>query len=217
MKYGSILPEWFNIPSFAFALAKDLDKTEKGNPFAELTIQPGDVVLDFGCFIGSFASAAIESGARKVVTYEAEPRNYAFAKENLLRYGSKVIFQNAAVTDSNAKSVTFFKTGFPGCNSLIEPPTKSKQLTVRAVSFRGEIQRHRPNVFKLDIEGAEYAILRSLRDGDLNHVREFFIEYHKHPDRDATMLMFDEYVARNGFTKTENSKLRKTVYKRNIC
>jgi len=215
MKYGyEILPEWFEVPKFAFLLKKDL--AEK-NPFDELEIKKGDVVMECGCFIGTFASACIENGAATVISFEAEPRNFEFVSRNLTKYGKRFKVFNNAIVGKFVPFVTIYSGGFRGCDSIIngnQGKTITRKSCVRAASFRGELLKIKPSVLKMDIEGAEYEALKTLKNGDLKSIREMHIEFHKNPQRDIEMKAFEIFLNSQGFEKTIKSRPRKFVAKR---
>lgn len=214
MKYGySVLPKWFNVPTFAFFIKKDLEKT---NPFTELNIIRGDIVLEGGCFIGTFASACIEAGASIVTSFECEKRNYEFSLTNLKKYGNKIELINAALVSNDIPVIKIFLSGCRVANSVIQREKTKKFITVRAVNFRRQLIKLKPSVFKLDIEGAEYDIVESLQPGDLSSVREFYIEFHKHEQREERITKFEKFIESEGFFKTPGSKPRKFVAKRSL-
>ena len=207
------MPEWFKVPTFAFFIKKDLDKT---NPFTELDIIKGDIVLEGGCFIGTFASACIEAGANVVTSFECEKRNYDFSLSNLEKYGNKIELINAALVAGRVPFIKIFLSGCRVANSIIQREKTKKFITVRAVQFRQQLLKLKPSVFKLDIEGAEYDIVRSLQPGDMASVREFYIEFHKHDEREQRIAEFERFIESEGFKKTPGSKPRKFVAKRSL-
>jgi len=199
MRYGETLPAGFNVPRSAFWLQKDLTKT---NPFELLRINSGDVVMDFGAYIGTFTAAAIEQGAASVTCYEAAPKNASLLRENMLRYGGSVSVVEAAVTAADAESVPLTMSGFSGANSILPSAHRPKAITVRAVNFRRELLRLRPQVLKLDVEGAEYSLMASLAPHDLASVTALFIEFHPIENRDEKIREICHYITNEGLSVT---------------
>jgi FkbM family methyltransferase len=196
-KYGEALPKDFNIPSaFRWILDKDLTVN---NPFDQVVMEPGARVMDCGAAVGTFSAAALEQGAGRVYSYEPLPETAAVLRDNLRRYGKKSeVFERALSPDGRAW-VELHGTGFPGNHSLVERPSDKGSLSVRAVSFRAEVLRLVPDVIKLDVEGAEYDLLASLRKGDLVKTSCMFIEFHPITDRDSRLVAVKSFLAEEGF------------------
>lgn len=196
MKYGSVLPEGFNVPKSAFWLKADL---EKRNPFDQVVIQPGDIVMDCGAFIGTFTAAAMEQGAASAVCYEAAPKNAALLRNNVSRYPTVHVFEKALTADK-VTSVELTMSGFSGANSILPSPNRLKVIEVRAAHFRTELLFFKPQVLKIDIEGAEYALLASLQSSDLSSVRHLFIEFHPIEEREAKIAQIRAFIKAEGFS-----------------
>lgn len=197
MKYGEILPEGFDIPSSAFWLQKDL--TIDGNPFKLVNILPGDRVMDCGGFIGTWTAACLEQGAAHATVYEAAPKNALVLKPNLEKYGKKVSVVEAALVPGHEDTITLEMSGFSGTNSIISTGRKAKCIDVPAINFRESVLTVNPTVIKLDVEGAEYSLLNTLKYGDLKGVRTLFIEFHPIENRDVLIANVAIFLAAEGF------------------
>lgn len=196
MKYGESLPAGFNVPSSAFWIQKDL--TVDGNPFKLVELQPGDSVMDCGGFIGTFTAACMEQGAASVVVYEAAAKNAALLRGNVARYHPRVVVVEAALTAGDDNTVTLAMANFSGSNSIV-PGAKGKATTVRATNFRAELLTLKPQVVKLDIEGAEYDLLDSLKPGDLASVRTLVVEFHPIDDREHRIKRIAAFLEAEGY------------------
>jgi FkbM family methyltransferase len=201
MRYGDILPKDFNIPTSAFWLKGDLGPK---NPFKQLPVPPNATVMDCGSFIGTFAAAALEQGAVHVTCYEAAPKNAELLRENMARYVDRVTIVQAALIATNDEIATLTMSGFSGANSILPSTTRMKSVQVKTVNFRRELLSIRPQMLKLDIEGAEYDLLASLRPGDLSSVESLFIEFHPIADRDAKIKMISSYISNEGMNIVSN-------------
>jgi FkbM family methyltransferase len=210
MKYGDALPDGFEIPSSGFWLKNDL--TPEGNPFRLIRLRDGDRVMDCGLFVGTFTAACLEQGAAAVRSYEAAPKNAVLAKKNLARYGEKVTLVEAALVATEVTSVTLNLAAFSGANTIVAGKSK-KSLNVPAVNFRRELLEFKPTVLKLDVEGAEYDLLDSLKPGDLASVRSIFIEFHPIDKRAERIRTIQRFIEDEGFV-LESSKLRAFVASR---
>ncbi len=194
MKYGEALPSTFVLPKSAFWIKQDLIK----NPFADLEIRRGDVVMDCGSYVGTFAAAAAEQGAGLVHCYEASSKTFDLLAANMQPYGSRAVCKNVAlVHDARARAVLHM-SGFDGANSIIAPADAKKTADVAAVNFRLELLAIRPDVIKFDIEGAEYDLFRSLSPGDFQSVRTVFVEFHPVNNRLAEVAAVKAYVRAEG-------------------
>lgn len=198
MKYGDALPADFNIPTSAFWLRNDLKPS--GNPFALLPLAPDTVVMDCGAYIGTFAAACIEQGARHVYCYEAAPKNAALLCQNMERYGQYVTVVEAALTSHYNIAVALTMSGFSGANSIVPSENRPRSIVVGAINFRDTLLAIRPQVVKLDVEGAEYDLLLSLRAGDLSTVDSLFVEFHPIANREAKIAAVESYIKSEGLT-----------------
>ena len=201
-KYGEALPKDFNIPSaFRWILDKDLTVN---NPFDQVVMGPGARVMDCGAAVGTFSAAALEQGAGLVRCYEPIPENAAVLEANLKRYDGKARIIEAALVPDGRKVAELRGTGFPGNHSLIERPNDKGSVPVRAVSFRAEVLQFRPDLIKLDVEGAEYDLLASLRKDDLVKTSCMFIEFHPITDRDSRLAAVKSFLTEEGFVVVKN-------------
>lgn len=114
-------------------------------------------------------------------------------------YGSRALLLPKALVPGDDKTITLNLSGFSGANSIIPAKNRSKSVEVPASCFRQKLARFRPQVLKIDIEGAEYAILATLRPGDLKSVRQIFIEFHPYQDREHQIASITKFLAREKF------------------
>lgn len=196
MKYGESLPEKFNVPSSTlFWMRKDL---YDNNPFDKVIVSDGDVVMDCGSCIGTFAAAVLEAGASKVFCYEPEPRNASVLSANLVHYGDRAVVIEAALVADDADAATLHLSGFTGAHGVTDKRKPHKSITVKTRNFRKELLFRRPAVVKLDVEGSEYELLNSLKPRDLKSVRCMFIEFHPHADREGQVYRIRNYLVSEG-------------------
>lgn len=194
-RYGEVLPKDFEIPSSMFWIRKDLET----NPFSQVVMRAGDRVMDCGGCIGTFSAAALENGAGHVRCYEPIMKNAEVLKQNLARYGNRKTVVEAALVADSSKTVTMFLASFSGSHSVVDNG-KAKTVSVPARSFRAEIKAFKPHIIKLDVEGAEYTLLRSLKPGDLGAVSCVFIEFHPHKERERLIEDARAFLVGEGLT-----------------
>lgn len=158
--------------------------------------EPGDVILDVGAHIGSFAYAVVLRGGKHVWSIEPDRANCAFAAENLRPYIDQgyVRLLHAAVwrSDRNDDELRFdgyhaFPESYPGMKGIVntgngsvvwglgEPVAKiAFDDVVDLATNRGE---RRVRLLKLDCEGAEWPILLTSRR--LHLIDEIVGEFHE--------------------------------------
>jgi FkbM family methyltransferase len=148
------------------------------------------VVIDIGGHIGSFSAAACERGAPHVFCYEASEANYASAKTNLARYGSRVHLFNLAVgrsdnEEQNFKIGEFGTTASGAINTggvavIFEqdgpslPTVPFDDVVSAALAKTGASQI---GLLKIDCEGSEWPILYT--SGKLKFIEAICGEFHE--------------------------------------
>ena len=157
---------------------------------------PGDIVIDVGAHIGSFAEAVLSRGCEKVYCIEADGANFEIAALNLrphIENGHVQLVRGAAWrSDRNTDELYFdgyhpFPKSFTGMEGILntgngsvvwgsgEPVAKiAFDEIVDHVTNHGE---HRVRLLKLDCEGAEWPILLTSRR--LGLIDEICGEFHE--------------------------------------
>lgn len=139
------------------------------------------VVMDCGSNIGGFISKACIDGALSVHAYEPENFNFDVLSKNVSilkeKFNTQIEIINSALVGSYASNITFNISGAKtsACSGSIIKTRRSIPLTVKAINFWGELDRIRPSIVKIDIEGGEYDILTQ----DFpDYVKEVALELH---------------------------------------
>jgi FkbM family methyltransferase len=159
---------------------------KKEYDYKEVNVQPGDVVLDLGGNIGSFASYAISKGASKVYTVEPFEEYVDLLKTNLARYEDKVVIIPYGASNMTGESV--INMNFEN-NTILDNVykennwgTEEKKFTIKNLDINDLLKRYnieRVDFLKVDIEGSEYAVFDSLSADYLkNKVERVAVEYH---------------------------------------
>lgn len=138
-----------------------------------------DTVIDVGAHLGFFALRASRL-ARRVISFEPSGDNIDLLRGNVSHLPN-VKVERAAVADM-AGELTFHVSSIPSASSLIpvarHPVTRTE--TVRALTLADAFREHgieTCDLLKLDVEGAEYAILFKMPDELWPRIRRVCLEY----------------------------------------
>jgi len=134
-------------------------------------VKPGDTVLDIGGHIGLFAvvTARLVGLEGKVFSFEPTPFTRGVLQEVVTLNGcdGTVEVRREAVTSQRGE-LTFFDTGnaISNANSLVRTDLSKNEIRVPAISvdeFAAE-RELKVDCLKIDVEGAEFDVLRGARD-----------------------------------------------------
>lgn len=152
-------------------------------------VRPGDVVIDVGANHGFAACWFALRGAR-VFAFEPAPEVYRLLERNIADNGlaDRVRAFPEAIADREGRAELLISPALGGGTSTLHPELVEKNaLPVRGraeVRVRSlpavirELGLDRIRLLKLDCEGSELAILRSLDRSILDFVDSLAIEYH---------------------------------------
>lgn len=151
----------------------------------DFRIEPGERWLDLGGNVGAFAVLAASRGAN-VVTYEPDPTNVALIRKNLALNNLPAIVQAKAVVhdDRVAATLNLWPNGQSWRNSLCRNKKGTIPLTVFCENFFKVAQPE--DCVKMDIEGAEIALLEAWPEGF--RVKKLVFEYSFDVDKSTARL-----------------------------
>ena len=146
---------------------------------------PLDVVIDIGAHAGGFAVYAVHKGAKKVLAYEADAKNFKCLKENIDWNGFNDIIEPhhrfvAATTDD---VYPLYDGNQSGMHSLYWGSGSNSALrgNVKTIAFK-DILRSLDNIdyLKIDVEGAEFEFIEGTDEMRtlLQRVAYLDIQYH---------------------------------------
>ena len=130
-------------------------------------LRRGSIFFDLGAHVGQYTLLA-SNLCRSVHSFEAVPDTFALLRENILSNGlANVRAENLAVSDE-CGNVTIYE-GPPdnlAMSSLAPTEGGQRAFTVRAISIDRYCAANDvlPDVMKIDVEGAEIAVLRGASD-----------------------------------------------------
>lgn len=145
----------------------------------ESEIKNGDIFFDIGANVGFYSLLAAEfiGPFGKVFSFEPLPENFNYLKKHIEINGYKNIFPFlAAISD---------KSGFAFFGGIINRSqgklTESGEFKVEAISIDDWINLKKlpnPNVFKIDVEGAEFLVLKGMEKTLKNVHPKIFLSTH---------------------------------------
>ncbi len=155
-----------------------------------LEIQSGEIIIDCGANIGDLTSRFARTGA-KVYAFEPNPTAFSILKNRFKKCALVECF-NQGVMDQNCTLTLRFR-GAHGTWDAIDTTVSSSffsqkisgvsnhEVDVSCVDLGTFIQTlgSRVRLIKMDIEGAEIAVLNSLIDTDIIHeIDQLVVETH---------------------------------------
>ncbi len=160
------------------------------------TLPQNAYVLDCGGHIG-LSVIYIKSicPSAQITVFEPDSQNFFLLKKNILShhlYG--IDARQEAVWIENTK-LNFIQEGNMG--SKIGSDSTNNTTTVAAVRLKDFINR-KVDFLKLDIEGAEYKVLKDISP-NLSMITNMFIEYHGNFDQNSELVEIFKIVSNAGF------------------
>jgi FkbM family methyltransferase len=128
------------------------------------------IVFDVGAHIGLFSRYALLRGAKQVVSIEPDPGNISMF---LLNAPGAKLFEGAVGFNT-------LYTNHDGLNSgtfSVFGDNNTPTITVKKYNWYNLLDEVRPNVIKIDVEGAEYSFLNGTK---LPNIEEVAVEIHLH-------------------------------------
>ena len=142
----------------------------------EQTLEPGDVFVDVGANVGYFSllASTLVGDAGAVVAIEAAPRTAAVLAENVRGHPNVRVIE-AAASDTSGRADLLCRRPRHGTRDLGSRVGRTLALrgvekvpvaaaTLTEMLTADELERTR--IVKIDVEGAETAVLRGLLPGD---------------------------------------------------
>jgi FkbM family methyltransferase len=186
-------------------------------------VRPGDVVVDVGANHGFTACWFAHRGAR-VVAFEPSPEVFALLQANVAAngLGDRITLFQEAVSDRDGTATLLVTPALGGGMSTLDPRfaerlalpvTGTPKVRTRSLpAVLRQLGLARVRLLKLDCEGSELAILRSLDSDALERIDSFAIEYH--PDSyslsdllDIVLGWGDFHVSKVAALDVENANL----------
>ena len=135
-------------------------------------IKPNDVVIDIGAHIGYFTLlfAKLVGPEGKVFSFEPEPKNFELLTKNIeINNYENVITESKIVSDKNKTCTLYTFETSSGANRIYKPNENInvKPIEVDSISldeyFKNSEFLKRIKFVKIDVEGAELLVLKSMK------------------------------------------------------
>ncbi len=161
-------------------------------------LQPGDRVVELGAGLGFVAIAAAKLDiAESIAVYEANPRLIPLISRNQELNGVAFdVFNQVVLLTDELSSVPFYiRKDFWASSLAPQPWGYSEQIEVPAIAFSEMLERHRPTMLIVDIEGGELELFRRV---PLTGVKKVYIELHQNViGRVGMKQVFDFFSSRD--------------------
>jgi FkbM family methyltransferase len=140
-------------------------------------VKQGSVVYDIGANVGIYTLAAKRAGARKVYSFEPLPRNCAYLRTNIAIND----LDHCEAWDWAISDIQGMQSFSTRCDNSMARLSDNGDISVRSTSldhFVFEMQADPPNLMKIDVEGAELAVLHGGRKVLETYHPTIFLEIH---------------------------------------
>jgi FkbM family methyltransferase len=152
------------------------DFVVRENDYSKCDFNKEDIWLDAGGNIGVFA-CKFHDKVSKIISYEPDNTNFRILQENLILNNVKnCIAVNSCLVGNEDDTREFFlnKKKNKGMHSLLVKGGRER-LVVKCENIVNVIKKYNVNKIKMDVEGAEYELLKSM---DFTNIKEIVLEFH---------------------------------------
>lgn len=153
-------------------------------------------VIDCGAHIGfSVLYTKLKFPGARIIAFEPDPKNFELLSKNIDSFNLKnVELKNEAVWIEDTE-LSFAGTGT--MSSKIDVNSVSGTIITKAIRLK-HLLNQKIDFLKLDIEGAEYEVLKDIAE-ELPNVEHLFIEYHGAFSQNNELIEILDTVSKNGF------------------
>jgi FkbM family methyltransferase len=168
------------------------------------------VCLDLGGNIGGFTKIAIDNGAKAVYTVECDTRNFE-KMDHSFNDEPKATIIHAAVSANEENFIKIFKgkSKQNHCStSILKKSGFSEYSEVKNIHISELLNKYKPDIIKIDIEGAEYEILPFIEE---YHPFVLFIELHLGQMKEYTQKAIDRLNILYSIGEIKSFKVFKSI------
>ncbi len=162
-------------------------------------IKPQDVVFDVGAFLGLHA-VLFASVARKVLAFEPNPSTFRFLQDTIRANDARNITACPVAVGSEEATADLWGTGSASSLRASNGSVHKSRVSIVTLDRYAETCGVRPDVIKIDVEGAEHEVLVGASEC-LQRCRLVCMEIHLHdlPRFGASAEMVFDCLTRQGF------------------
>lgn len=175
-----------------------------------------NLILDIGAHIGLFSIyARTFNPLVKIWACEPEEENFATLKENLKLNNIKNIeIKNLAVSDKMQEEMMFLSADSHNHSLLKEAKVDpDRYKIVRTTTIDRILERYDVcDLIKMDSEGAEFKIIKSIEPETFKKIKAIYIEYHKYHENLKVEALTDN-LRKNNFKKIQ---IFESYYEKNL-
>ena len=131
-----------------------------------------------------------------ILCFEPDDKNFGLLQKNILSHNLKNIDAKKEAVWVEDCWLYFKQEG--NMNSKIENIESANTTKIKASRLKDFLNK-KVDFLKLDIEGAEYQVLKDIQ-GNLNFVTNLFIEYHGTFSQNHELLEIFKIITQSGFT-----------------
>lgn len=146
-------------------------------------------VIDVGASNGDSSIFFALRGAKRVFGLKPFPQSYSLALENVKMNNmeDKVVILDYALSDRVGKEKLIVFEDMPNAATISEDGTYvrakiEKRIQVKTINLEKLVSNFNIEIIdllKMDCEGCEYKVFRSLEPRVLNKIKDIYMEYHK--------------------------------------
>jgi FkbM family methyltransferase len=153
-------------------------------------------IIDCGANIGmSIIYLKSNFPDAEIIAFEPDEINFELLNKNMQSFGyTTVDLHKEAVWNENTK-LMFSNESSMG--SKIELNSTAQSVEVQAIRLKDFLTK-KVDFLKIDIEGAEYAVLSDIAD-NLHHVQNMFLEYHGSFSQNGELAKIIQIIDKAGF------------------
>jgi FkbM family methyltransferase len=169
-------------------------------------IRPDDVVFDIGAYHGVWA-VLLARHARHVVAFEPNPGTFEVLRETIAVNRAHNVSASPVAIGGESSTADFWGTGSGASLRPGQHRSSHKRVKVETLDSFVDREASRPDVIKIDVEGAEHQVL-SGASRSLAHARLVCIEIHfdELPKFGADYSMLDALMIDAGFVEIMRSR-----------
>jgi FkbM family methyltransferase len=180
------------------ALLNNIKELFNSNCYFFTTSNPTPRILDCGAYIGlSIIYFKSIYPAAKITAFEADPSIYNVLTRNMLSFDfTDVELVNKAVWNEETQ-LTFYADNMMTGSLVTQNNDQSNEIKINTTRLINYLST-KIDFLKLDVEGAEYEVLKDIQH-DLNNVDKIFIEYHSDANKPQILGEILQILSNAGF------------------